>query len=337
MVSEAVSSETLAEEAVLFQPQKALHYVPRSIIGSYGAQEYLAPNPAFGATFTYYLKEGLKGDKKMEKDEFPSWDELDAKKRAEKPEILLTVKDATGQVVRQIKGKTGKGMHRVNWDLRHASKNLVRLNQGNNQNRGRRNRGGFMATTGTYSITLSKKVDGVITQLADPKTFEVVPLRKGALPAQSNDAIVAFRGEMEALMSDISATSLTLSKGMDKVKAMQTALARSSGDITQLSKEIYDAKMALNALDLALNGNQAKGEIGARSAATIRSRMFVGWRGLSTTYGPTAMHKESVNIAKSELQVLKGKLSAIVDTTLPALAKGLQAVGAPMIEGQTTN
>ncbi|MFK7981014.1 MAG: hypothetical protein AB8G86_13595, partial [Saprospiraceae bacterium] len=45
------------------------------------------------------------------------------------------------------------------------------------------------------------------------------------------------------------------------------------------------------------------------------------------------MHKESISIAKSELQTLKGKLSSIVKTTLPALEKGLQAVGAPMIEG----
>ncbi len=332
-----ISTETLQKEVVLFQPKDALHYIPKSIIGSYGAQEYIAPNPAFGATFTYYLKDGLKSGKKAEKDAFPSWEELDAKKRAEKPEILLTVKDASGQVVRQIKGKTGKGMHRVNWDLRHASKGLVRLNQSRNQGRGRRNRGGFMATTGTYTVTLSKKVDGVITELASPQTFEVIPLRKGALPSQSNTDIAAFRQEMETIMGDISMTSLELSNSMNKIKAMQTALSRSSGDISKLSKDIYDAKTALNELDLALNGNSVKGEIGARAPATIQSRMFVGFRGLRTTYGPTTMHKESINVAKSELQALQGKLSTIVKTTLPALEKGLQAVGAPMIEGQTSS
>jgi len=329
----AISSTTLQQEAVLFKPKKALHYIPKSIIGSYGAQEYIAPNPDFGATFTYYLKDGLKGKEKIGKDEFPSWEALDAEKRAEKPAILLTVKDATGQVVRQIKGKSGKGIHRVNWDLRHASKGLVRLNQGNS-GRGRRNRGGFMASTGTYTVTLSKKVDGVITELVAPQTFEVVPLRKGALPTQSNADIAVFRQEMEAIMGDISATSLQLSKGMNQVKAMETALTRSSGDITQLSKDIYAAKMALNALDLELNGNQAKGEIGARSPATIQSRMFVGFRGLRTTYGPTPTHKESVKIAKAELQALQGKLNTIVNNTLPTLTKGLQAVGAPLIEGQ---
>ena len=132
-------------------------------------------------------------------------------------------------------------------------------------------------------------------------------------------------------------TSLELSNSLNKVKAMQTALSRSSGDITKLSKDIYAAKTALNELDLALNGNSVKGEIGARAPATIQSRMFVGFRGLRTTYGPTAMHKESINIAKTELQALKGELSTIVKTILPALEKSLQAVGAPMIEGQTSS
>ncbi len=333
-----ISTETLQKEVVLFKPKKALHYIPKSIIGSYGAQEYIAPNPDFGATFTYYLKASLEKDKKADKDAFPSWAELDAKKRAEKPAILLTVRDATGQVVRQIGGKTGKGIHRVNWDLRHASKGIVRLNQNQSGNRrGRRNRGGFMATTGTYTVTLSKKVDGVITQLAEPQTFEVVPLRKGALPTQSNADIAAFQKEMEAIMTDVSATSLQLTNSRNKVKAMQTALSRSNGDISQLSKDIYAAKMALNELDIALNGNSAKGEIGARAPATIQSRMFVGFRGLRTTYGPTPMHKESVKIARTELQSLQGKLATIVDTTIPNLMKGLQAVGAPMIEGQTSS
>ena len=135
-------------------------------------------------------------------------------------------------------------------------------------------------------------------------------------------------------MGAISTTSLQLSNSRKQVTAMQTALSRSSGDITQLSKDIYTAKMALNELDLALNGNQAKGEIGARSPATIQSRMFVGFRGLRSTYGPTPTHKESIKIAKAELQTLQGKLNTIVNTTLPTLTKSLQAVGAPLIEGQ---
>ena len=329
-----LSSTNLQQEAMLFQPKKTHSYVQKNIIGSYGHQEYLASNPPFGAVFTYYLKDGLKSAKgKIGKDEFPSWEELDAQKRAVKPEILLVVKDEEGNRIKQIKGKTGKGIHRVNWDLRHASKNVVRLGRAS-QNRGFRRGGGFMATPGTYSVTLYKKVDGVLTQLAEPKSFEVVPLREGALPNQSPESITAFRQEMEALVMDITATSLQLEKGINTVNAMETALTRSNGDITQLSAAVHQAKMALNDLDFQLNGNKAKDEIGARNAPTIRSRMFIGYRGLSTSYGPTPTHRQSIDIAKKQLISLKAKLGDIVKNTIPNLEKDLQNAGAPLIEGQ---
>ena len=65
-----INDNSLQQEAILFQPKKTYQYVQRNIIGSYGHQEYLAPNPEFGAVFTYYLKDGLKASKgKIGKDE----------------------------------------------------------------------------------------------------------------------------------------------------------------------------------------------------------------------------------------------------------------------------
>jgi photosystem II stability/assembly factor-like uncharacterized protein len=333
-----VSEEKLKTQvATLYNPKNAWSYVPKSVMnGSHGAQAYIAPNPEFGAIFTYYLKDGLnkkdaKKDKK--KDVFPSWEELDAKKRAAKPQILLTVKDNTGSVVRQIKGKTSKGFHRVAWDLRHASKNMISL-KAPARSGWRRSGSGFMAAPGTYTVTLSKKVDGVITELSDAKSFQVIPLRKGALEPQSDASIAAFRKEVENLMTNISATSYLLNNSMDRVKAMQTALSRSDADASNLSNQLYETQKELNELDFILNGNKAKNEIGARNNPTVRSRMFVGYRGLMTTYGPTAMHKESVEIAKSELTSIQDRVEKISKDQLPSLEKALQAAGAPLIEGQ---
>ena len=154
------------------------------------------------------------------------------------------------------------------------------------------------------------------------------------MPAQPASEIAAFRQEMESIMGDISATFLQLSTSMDKVKAMETALSRSSGDITQLSADLFAAKSDLNKLDLMLNGNKAKGEIGARTPPTVQGRMFVGFRGLRTTYGPTVTHKKSVADAKTELKGIKSELLNIVNSVLPKLESSLKTVGAPMIEGQ---
>ncbi|MEQ8574554.1 MAG: glycosyl hydrolase, partial [Fulvivirga sp.] len=95
-----VSSSQLTQEATLFKPRKAWWYVPRATLdfddkrGSLGSQLFVAPNPDFGAVFTYYLKDELKSDEKTRMDKekgvsgnipFPSWDALQSEMREEGP------------------------------------------------------------------------------------------------------------------------------------------------------------------------------------------------------------------------------------------------------------
>jgi len=56
--------------------------------------------------------------------------------------------------------------------------------------------------------------------------------------------------------------------------------------------------------------------------------------GLLTTYGPTEIHRQSLDIGKSDLDVIKRDLTVIVETILPNLEEDLKAAGAPWIEGQ---
>jgi len=101
-----------------------------------------------------------------------------------------------------------------------------------------------------------------------------------------------------------------------------------------LVTKIYQAKQQLLDLDMKVNGDPAKIEIGERTNPTPRNRMFVGFRALNTTYGPTAMHRESIEIGKKQLSNIKSELKQIVDTIIPGIEKELKALGAPWIEGQ---
>ena len=139
------ASETqLQAEAMLFEPRQALMFVPSSPWGLpgkafQGASFYTAPNPPFGAVFTYYLSDSLltkkeirqRADRELAKQgkdvSYPSWEELRAEDREAKPGIVLTVRDGDGNVVRRIDGPTKKGFHRVAWDLRHPAANPTDL------------------------------------------------------------------------------------------------------------------------------------------------------------------------------------------------------------------
>ncbi|MDX1667308.1 MAG: hypothetical protein R3350_08765, partial [Saprospiraceae bacterium] len=250
-------------------------------------------------------------------------------RRQEKPKIILVVRDNQDNVVRKMDGPTRKGFHRVAWDLRHSSKNAVRLGESS----GFFDRG-FPAVPGTYTVSLHKLVDGQTTQLAGPVQFEVERLREGALEPMPLSDLIAFRENLEGLMEEVSATSSVMSEAMERVEAMQVALARTSVAGSDLHAQLHNLKQSLIDLDIQMNGDKVKGVIGERTDPTIRGRMFVGYRALNTTYGPTPLHKENLAIAQRQLAGVKEKLTEIQEGEMVRLEKELQSIGAPWIEGQ---
>ncbi|MEM6628987.1 MAG: glycosyl hydrolase [Bacteroidota bacterium] len=340
------TEDAIGKEGKLFATRKALWYAPRSVVSSQGATHYTADNPPYGAVFTYHLAEGYKTAKSERKKAekaltkegkdipFPGWDALDAEKQEEKTKIWLTVKDEAGKVVRRIAGSSSKGFHRVAWDLRYASQNGIRLGRSYGSSGGRRFGGGMMATPGTYTATLSKQVGGVVTQLDDPITFEVVPLRKGALEGAPIEEIIAFREEVESLQGGVAAAGYMLDNSMDKVKAMEVALARADNATPALFEQLHQVKSDLIAFETEVGGSPAKDEVGERNNPSIRSRMYTAMRGLSTTYGPTPNHMASLEIAQQEFAEMKPRLEKLANEAVPALEEAVKKAGAPWIEGQ---
>ncbi|MDX1477357.1 MAG: glycosyl hydrolase [Saprospiraceae bacterium] len=339
-----VTEEKLKNETLLFAARDAKWFVPRN--KNANENHYFAPNPEFGAVFSYYIHDEvstMKGERKKKERElakagedipFPGWDALQAEENEEGPQVYLTIKDMDGNLVRRIEGRGSKGFHRLAWDLRYASKNPIRLGrQGGGGFGGFRRGGGLMATPGTYTATLSRQVNGEVTKLAGPVEFHVVPLRKGTLEGASYEEIIAFREDLEELQEDMAVATYMFENSMEKVEAMNTALERTDIESTDLVSRIYEVKQALIALDLEVNGYDVKDEIGENNPPSVRGRMFTGMRGLSTTYGPTPMHKEQLAIAKSELQQLMPRVRKIAEEDIPALERALDQVGAPWIEG----
>ncbi len=333
------NSSTASAEATLFDIKPTYWYKESTRVGSQGDGEYIAKNRPFGANFTYYmpkkvasLKEARQAREKKGNTNFPGWDALEKETNQQKPAILLIIKDAANNVVNTVKGTNKKGFNRVNWNLTYPSKSGERLTvrQGGNNFR----RGGVMATPGTYSVTLVKRVDGQTTVLQGPKKFEVKPMYDGALPRKSTEEMNQFRDELFSFQQDLTATNLMLSSKMKLVDAMQRAADKASTPPDGLSTKIHDARTTLLSIRKALGGNAVKGEIGERSDPTPNGVSRMGGMVLSNTYGPTENHKGALNSAKTQLTAIKAELQGLIATTLPAIEQELKAAGAPWIEGQ---
>lgn len=337
-VLQEVDEEKLKAEATLFSTRKAWWYIPRSHLGfegkrgDQGADHYVADNPPYGAVFTYYLKDGYtskvaarkKAEKELRKENkdipFPGWEALEAERNELKPMVWLVVKDSDGNVVRRVQGKASKGFHRIAWDLRYPSPAPSLASSG------------FLATPGTYSVTLYKQVDGEMTQLSEPQNFEVVPLRKGALEGASPKEAAKFWREYEATIRAASAFQIDMNQATKNMKDLMQSLANSQAD-EGLGKRLYDIRAELLKLDNAMNGNLAIQEPGEKVDPTISSRMFDIQRGVSnSTYGPTKLHKQFMSIIQDDLNSMSTTLSALEDKMQQVYQELLKA-GAPPVEG----
>ncbi|NNC70608.1 MAG: glycosyl hydrolase, partial [Flavobacteriaceae bacterium] len=327
-------------EATLFSIKPTYWYRESNRVGSQGDAEYIAKNPPFGAVFSYYMPEKLKSLKDIRKERekkgntnFPGWDALRAEKNQQGPEVLLLIKDSSGQLVNTVNGTNNKGFNRVNWKLDHAGKRGERLGPPSEQ-QNFSGSGGVMVTPGEYTVTLVKRVNGNSTVLQGPKSFKVVPMYEGSLPRKSFEEINNFRNESVSFQQDLNAINLMLAKNLKQVDAMKRAADKATNSNPSLLTRINAARMALLKLDKELNGDKVKGEIGERSESTPNNAAFIGRVALSNTYGPTGNHKVALTTAKSQLSKIKAQLSALNANELSAIESDLKAAGAPYIEGQ---
>lgn len=345
-----LSPKTMEQDALLFQPRDAWWYMERHPLGfSEGASQghgyFRAPNPPFGASFTYYLKDDLQSSAKQrqaaEKDRIeawkdtphPSFDEVEAERREQEPEVWLTVRDADNNVVRRIAGSTTKGLHRTAWDLRFPDAAAVpfdpveRARQADSLQ-------GYLAAPGQYSVSLSKRVNGVTTQLVAPQAFEVKRLRQGALEGAEPAEVVAFwqrTSDLQRAASGATQLSTALESRLDLLK--QT-LARTRSAPQALDDQWQSLHTELQDIITILRGNQAQAATGVAAPANVVSRLGRVLIGIgNSTYGPTQTHKATLGYAEADFAGVRTRLNALQSKAIPEFEAAMQAAGAPWTPG----
>ena len=346
-----VSGKQLEQEATLFTPRDAWWYFPRPHLafepgrGDQGASHFVAPNPPFGAVITYYLRDDLLTRKSVRQEQekaameaekavaFPGWDAVEQERREPEPSIWLIVRDAEGRVVRRIPGPTEAGFHRVAWDLRYPTPNAVELVEPPPPDWGLPPRG-LMVAPGSYQVALAVQADGETRMLSEPKRFEVKPLRRGALEGASPEEVAAFWRRYEAATREHTAMRVTLAGLLTKIERMAKVIEHSRTDVLEIDPRFHGLRGAVLELEGRFEGPRSKSEPGEKAPPTVGDRLSSVSRGVGlSTYGPTASHRQSLEIATAEMVDLRDELERC-QTEFSELAGELIAAGAPWIEGE---
>ncbi|MCU0961191.1 MAG: hypothetical protein MUF48_13910 [Pirellulaceae bacterium] len=338
-----LTTELLDRDAHLFAIKPAQLFIQTDPSGGgekgfQGASFYTAPNPPFGATFTYFLKESLrtKKEQRQEKDRqlaqknqdvaYPSWEELKAEDREEAPAVLLIIRDAAGEVVRRMTVPASQGLHRVTWDFRYSGYTPVQLGDS-----------GFgpLAIPGQYTVSFAKRVDGQLTELIPPTPFTVEALGTPSLPAPNRSEVLAFQKQTGELQRAVYGAYRVAQETADQLKHMKQAVEQTPGVDPALGVEVRNLELRLTDILERFSGDPTKPRRNEPGMPGILSRVqTVVYGHWSTTSGPTQSHRRSYDIAAQQYSAVLGDLQKLVEQDVPELGRKLEAAGAPWTPGR---
>ena len=335
--------DVLAAEAALFPVKDAWMYIESSPMGggekaSQGHDFFTAPNPLYGAVFTYHLREGLQSRTLARREterqaiaqgqpvSYPSWDSLRVEDRDEGPAVVFTVTDQEGNVVRRLTGPTRAGMHRVAWDLRYAALSPTRL--GNAPS-------GPMVVPGSYTVSMAKRVDGILTRVGETQTFEARPLGVGTLPAADRAAMLAFQQRVGELQRAVMGANEVLQQSLEQLAFVKQALRDARGSNEPLGQQAQDIERRMLDLQVELNGDQTIRSRAERIPPSIVQRVQRVVRAyVRSTSTATTTHERNYDIAAAEFEPVLARLGALINSDLAQLYEAMEAAGMPWTPGR---
>ncbi len=344
-------SENLKKDAILFPVKDALMYIQSEPLGGHGKgaqgeSYFTAPNPPFGATFTYYLKKTIKtkkeirqeNERKLEKEgkpvPYPSDNELRAEDLEPMPYLLFKIYDESGNEVRELKTPAAAGINRVTWNLRYPSPNPVSLKSGDGSEEYGQTSSGMLASPGTYKVSMFKNVDGVETQIAGPVTFKAEVLALNTLPAVNRDSLVEFQKKVASLSRAVLGSVDAAKDLSERIKYIKKALLNTPKASANLLTDADSIETKVNNILEKLTGNQSLINRNINTPPSIADRIqqiiYDEW--LSTS-SPTQTQKDGYKIAGEEFIPVQTELRQIINVDMKNLQKKLEAAGAPYTPG----
>jgi photosystem II stability/assembly factor-like uncharacterized protein len=345
-----IAAGALQRGSVLFPIRDAwwyVPYVPMQARGkpTLGSTDYTAPNPPFGATFTYYLEEvpateqadRVRTERELRErgDDvpFPGWDRLRREATEAEPRVLLMVRDEQGQPVRWVEGPAQAGLHRVSWDLRRPPPDPVDLAVPGFTPPWAGPPQGPLVAPGQYSVELVLLSSAGVRSLGSQQQFAVraVPTAAGT----DFGAVAAFQLEASELMRLVAGAGEEIGRAAERLRHMRAALVETPRADPVLFARVDEVEAALEGLQTRLSGDRIRWQLDEAAVPSIRDRVGRILAGhWSTRQMPTVTQRRSLEIARDGFADLRLDLSAVIEDDIPRLEMDLRAAGAPWTPGR---
>lgn len=350
-----LTAEKLAADAIVFPAAKARLFVPGSRIGDrekgfLGETYFTAANPAFGATFTWYLQEAPKTRKETrveaekksigEKRDivYPSLELLRAETEEEAAVLALTVIDDQGAIVRRLEAKPAKGMQRLTWDLRYPAADPAAKSVATTQFVPPPQ--GPLAAPGQYRARLEQSASGK-TKLLGETELELEVLANTTLPAKDRAEVAAFQQRTGRLQRAVLGAERLVGDLKERLALLRIAAdAPLAAGFAPEAAPGIDARLRALELELAKIGIALSGDgfLRARNEADlpsiserIQNVVYSSW---TSTAEPTRTQRDAYTLAGEAFERELARLRKFVEVDLAAVEAELERAGAPWTPGR---
>ena len=260
---------------------------------------------------------------------WPTRTELRAEEEEEAPAIILTITDASNNVVRRLTGPVAAGIQRLTWDLRYPAANLPAPPPAD-ADFDFEPPGGPLVMPGTYKAQLAKRVDGVVTPLGTPQEFQVTVEGQETMSTADHAALVEFQQKAVRLQRAVSGATQAANALRPRLAAIKRAIAETPSLPPRLHNDATALEKRTNEILLALSGDAAARRRNMNTTPSINERVsyVVGAQRMSISR-PTQTQHNQYNTAAQDFEGVLVQLRQLIEVDLARLEKQLEAAGAP--------
>lgn len=346
-----ITRTAVDQTSVLFPVKDALMFVRSNapFTDAQGASFYTAPNPPYGATFTYFLKESPKtlrqkrqesereAERKKQPFRYPSIEELRQEAEEDPPAVIFTITDSEGKIVRRLSAPAGAGLQRVVWDMRYTAPSIsatppqipagITLPEGFTPGPQ-----GPLVMPGRFTVTMAMRVNGVVSSLPGSQSFNVAVEGRERITEAELVALAEFQRKVSTLQRAVGGAIDVGTGAKTRIGLQKRAAQAAPVDNKKLIEQAEAFDKEIDSLLNALRGGRANTDIPPPSISQ-RVNNIAGTIRLSTVR-PTQTQLDNYELSVAEFAPVLSRLKTLVEVDLPRFDKTLEEAGAPLTPGR---
>ena len=312
-----------------------------------GDNFYSATNLGPVAMITYYHNDNFRSLKsirqKSEKEliknnkdaSYPSYEDLYSESNEFKDQLIFTIKNSDGLVVKKVFKSPKMGVQRFQWDLRYEEKVPISFAKSNFYNPFAGVSEGTLVNPGKYSIELDLFNGSEFKKLSNPVFFNVVALNNTSMPALDRSEKVLFQRKVSSLEGEMLSAAKMLGDASNKIRYFKEAIKLVEAPYDELSKLIFNTEFKIKSINTRFYGNSLKSKLDIQEVPTAYGRlMSILYEQKYSTSSPTKTHLESFEIAKEEFTPIFNKIKNILEVDIKEIEDKLKIIKAPYTPGR---